>query len=154
TQNDLFDAKTESVKSKTEVFGKPKSLTSRPDPGLQLRQLAGILSAHGLDTTVRVADDGVTDDAMRKEIAANLAREGDFVIVNYLRSALGQEGGGHISPLGAYDEASDSFLVMDVNPNGHTWVWVGAEALFKAMRTKDTSENRGYVLVREPGAAK
>jgi len=36
--------------------------------------------------------------------------------VNYKRSAIGQKGGGHISPLGAYDEISDSFLVLDVNP--------------------------------------
>ena len=27
------------------------------------------------------------------------------VLVNYTRKALGQTGGGHISPLGAYDEA-------------------------------------------------
>jgi len=40
----------------------------------------------------------------------------DLAIVNYKRSAIGQKGGGHISPLGAYDEISDSFLVLDVNP--------------------------------------
>ena len=71
------------------------------------------------------------------------------MIVNYNRSALGQTGGGHISPLGAFDETSDSFLVMDVNPTNHPWVWVPASALFAAMATKDTAENRGYLLVSE-----
>ena len=61
----------------------------------------------------------------------------------------GQEGGGHISPLGAYDRASDSFLIMDVNPNRAPWVWVKAEALIGAMRTFDTVENRGYLLIRD-----
>jgi hypothetical protein len=77
-------------------------------------------------------------------------------VVNYFRPVLGQKGGGHISPLGAYDKASDSFLILDVNPNGHTWVWVPAPLLIKSMRTRDVVENRGYLLVREgpPPAAK
>ena len=78
-----------------------------------------------------------------------IVAEGDYVIVNYDRATLGQTGGGHISPLGAYDQLSDSVLVLDVNPTGHPWVWVEATALFKAMATKDTVENRGYLLVRE-----
>ena len=75
----------------------------------------------------------------------------DYVLVNYARKSLGQTGGGHISPLGAYDEASDSFLIMDVNPNRAPWVWVGADDLIGAMRTFDTVENRGYLLISEKG---
>ena len=54
-------------------------------------------------------------------------------------------------PLGAYDETSDSFLIMDVNPNRAPWVWVGAGDLIRAMRTFDTVENRGYLLISEAG---
>ena len=61
----------------------------------------------------------------------------------------GQKGGGHISPLGAYDERSESFLIMDVNPNRAPWVWVRSEDLIAAMRTFDTVENRGYLLVSD-----
>ena len=50
-------------------------------------------------------------------------------------------------PLGAYDAASDSFLVLDVNPAAAGWVWMPTTALIGAMRTFDTVENRGYVLV-------
>ena len=57
--------------------------------------------------------------------------------------------GGHISPLGAYDEMSDSFLIMDVDPNIAPWVWVESDDLIGAMRTFDTVENRGYVLVAQ-----
>jgi hypothetical protein len=35
------------------------------------------------------------------------------VIVNYLRNAIGQEWGGHISPLAAYDADTDRFLILD-----------------------------------------
>ncbi len=77
---------------------------------------------------------------------------GDYVIVNYTGALLGQKGGAHISPLAAWDEASDSFLLLDVNPNeGKTWAWVPADALFSAMRTKDAVENRGFLLVKEAG---
>jgi hypothetical protein len=51
------------------------------------------------------------------------------------------------SPLGAYDAQSDSFLVLDVNPSTAGWVWMPTSILVKGMRTFDTVENRGYVLI-------
>jgi len=154
TQSTFFDAQTTSVKTRDQFFGRqPTRPGEKPSPGLELRELGDILAAHGLAVTVRVADDKLADDTIRRELVTNLKTPDDYVVVNYLRGALGQKGGGHISPLGAYDEASDSFLVLDVNPNGHTWVWAPAPLLFKAMRTPDAHENRGYVLLRE-GAAK
>jgi hypothetical protein len=149
TPYDLFNARTDVVKTRAEVLGKPHGPGAKSDPGLQLRQLHEVLKADGLETRLRVVDDGLSDEAIRKELAENLATADDYVIVNYFRAALGQEGGGHISPLGAYDEESDSFLILDVNPNGHSWVWAPAAALFRAMRTRDAVENRGYLLVRE-----
>ena len=47
------------------------------------------------------------------------------------------------------DERSDSFLIMDVNPNRAPWVWVRSDELIAAMRTFDTVENRGYLLVSD-----
>ncbi len=103
--------------------------------------------------TVRVVDDGAAPEPLRNELPRNLAARNDYVLVNYARKALGQAGGGHISPLGAYDRASDSFLIMDVNPNRAPWVWVRATDLIAAIRTFDTVENRGYLLVSEGEAA-
>ena len=91
----------------------------------------------------------LTLSTIRREIAANLASKDDFVLVNCARRALGQKGGGHISPLGAYDESSESFLIMDVNPNRAPWVWVRSDELIAAMRTFDTVENLGYLLVSD-----
>ena len=143
----------ERTKKRIEVLGKPIEIAGklRPDFGLQLHQLARMLGAHGLDVTVRVVDPDADAAAIRREIARNLATRDDYVLVNYARKSLGQPGGGHISPLGAYDEASDSFLIMDVNPNRAPWVWVKAGDLIAAMRTFDTVENRGYLLISEKG---
>jgi hypothetical protein len=149
TQGTFFDTQTQSVKTRDQFFGTPRAPGQKPSPGLELRELGGILAAHGLAVEVRVVDDKTADESVRKELIENLRSPGDYAVVNYLRPALGQKGGGHISPLGAYDEESDSFLILDVNPNAQRWVWVPATALIKAMRTKDVNENRGYLLVRE-----
>ena len=36
---------------------------------------------------------------------------------------------------------------LDVNPTTVDWMWVPTAAMVKAMRTFDTVENRGYVIV-------
>ena len=148
TPNNVF---TDEAKSRLEVLGKPIPIggESRSDFGFQLHQLAELLRSHDLDVELRVVDDGADASAIRSELVGNLTAAGDYVLVNYARKALGQPGGGHISPLGAYDEASDSFLILDVNPNRAPWVWVAADDLIAAMRTFDTVENRGYVLISE-----
>ena len=150
TPNNVLSERT---KTRREVLGKPILIEgeAKRDYGLQLRQLAQVLRSHGLKVVTRVVDDGADAGAVRREIAANLASRDDYVLVNYARRALGQEGGGHISPLGAYDEGTDSFLIMDVNPNRAPWVWVKADDLIAAMRTFDTVENRGYLLLSDGG---
>ena len=106
-----------------------------------------MLRANGLATRLVVVDGGVSNEVIRGDLMQNLRRPDDYVVVNYRREAVGQRGGGHISPLGAYDAATDSFLVLDVNPNAAGWVWMPAITLINGMRTFDTVENRGYVLV-------
>ena len=68
-------------------------------------------------------------------------------VVAYSRKAVGQQGYGHISPLGAYDAQSDSFLVLDVNAARYGWVWMPTSTLTKGMRTLYMVENLGYILV-------
>lgn len=150
TSNNVLNERT---KHRVEVLGKPIDIKGdmKSDFGLQLRQLAQVFEAHRVDVAIRVVDDQAAAETIKREIIQNLDTAGDFVLVNYSRKALGQEGGGHISPLGAYDEHSDSFLIMDVNPNNAPWVWVSADDLIRAMRTFDTVENRGYLLIAETG---
>ncbi|RLA22561.1 MAG: phytochelatin synthase [Gammaproteobacteria bacterium] len=149
TQNNVF---LNSPKSRALVLG--KALTDKQgkpikDRGFQLRQLAELFQEHGLTTKIRIVDQSLDNKTIKNEIIENLRTPDDYVIVNYKRSVLNQPGGGHISPLGAYHKASDSFLVMDVTPNKADWVWVKSELLIRAMRTFDTIDNRGYLLIKE-----
>lgn len=140
---------TKSPKTRAQVMGEPMTINGKQvkDFGYQLRQFDELLKAHALRTRLVVVDDKKSEQAIRIELIENLKRRGDYVIVNYARQAVGQQGGGHISPLAAYDTESDSFLVMDVNPASAGWVWMPATTLIKGMRTFDTVENRGYIHV-------
>lgn len=136
-------------KTRTQVFGEPLTINGKQvnDFGYQIRQLDELLRAHGAATQMVIVDDKTTEQDIRHNLVENLKRRGDYVIVNYRRDAVGQRGGGHISPLAAYDADSDSFLVLDVNPASAGWVWMPTATLVKGMRTFDTVENRGYILV-------
>ncbi|AMM23965.1 hypothetical protein AX767_06070 [Variovorax sp. PAMC 28711] len=149
TQDSVID---KGQKTRAQVLGEPVVIGGKQvrDFGYQLRQFDAMLRGNALATRVVVVDDAMPEQAIRGDLVANLARGGDYVVVNYRREAVGQKGGGHISPLGAYDAVSDSFLVLDVNPAAAGWVWMPTAVLVKGMRTFDTVENRGYVLVSAP----
>jgi len=79
-----------------------------------------------------------------------LGQKDHFAIVNYLRMVIGQERGGHISPLAAYDAELDRFLILDVARYKYQPVWVSASDLFSAMNTPDAdngNKKRGFVLI-------
>jgi hypothetical protein len=110
---------------------------------------------HPVAVEVRHAADGGLD-GFRAAARDYLAARDHFVLVNYQRKALGQEIGGHISPLAAYDEKADRFLILDVARYKHQPVWVRASDLFDAMNTPDAANDnktRGYVLIARPAAA-
>jgi hypothetical protein len=141
-----------SPKTRAQVLGEPTIVNGKEvhDYGFQVRQLEALLRANGLSTNLVIVDDTKSEQDIRAALIENLEHPGDYVIVSYLRNAVGQDGPGHISPLGAYDAESDSFLVLDVNPSRAGWVWMPTTTLIKGMRTFDTVENRGYILIRSP----
>ena len=143
---------TKGQKTRAQILGEPVTVNGKQiqDFGYQVRQLDEMLRANGLTTRLVIVDDSKPEQDIRSDLVENLKPRGDYVIVAYQRKAVGQEGPGHISPLGAYDAESDSFLVLDVNPASADWVWMPTAALIKGMRTFDAVENRGYILVETP----
>jgi Phytochelatin synthase len=147
TQDNLLDERTEAIL--------PRDVLARQ--GMTLDQLGALLTLHPVAIEVHHAADGGLE-AFRAAARDYLAAKDHFVIVNYLRKALGQEIGGHISPLAAYDDKADRFLVLDVARYKYPPVWVKASDLFDAMNTVDSvnaGKTRGYVLVTKasPSAA-
>ena len=117
--------------------------------GMTLDQLGQILALYPVKVEVHHAAPGGLDEF--RTLAGGFVKERhQVVLVNYLRKALGQERGGHISPLAAYDPKADRFLILDVARYKYPPVWVTASDLFDAMNTPDAdndNKTRGFVLV-------
>jgi hypothetical protein len=144
TQEGFFTDEASSVRSKLAVtFG-----------GMTLDELGSLLEAHGARVVVVHASDSDLD-RFRAAASANLADPSNVLLVNYLRERLDQGNMGHISPVAAYDSASDRVLVLDTATYKWPATWVKTSDLFGAMNTQDTSsgKSRGYVEVsaRPPG---
>ena len=139
----MLDARTEAVL--------PQAVIARQ--GMTLDQLGGLLRVFGVRAAVHHAAD--LDLAQFRTLAGRaLAAKDQYVIVNYLRRAMGQERGGHISPLAAYDATADRFLILDVARYKYPPVWVTAADLFAAMNTPDAENQgrtRGFVVIGYEG---
>jgi hypothetical protein len=120
-------------------------------PGLTLAQLKGILEAYDARVALYYADADSEDAvaAFRKDLMAVLADSVRFMVVNFKGKAMGTSTGGHISPVAAYDEQTDSVLVLDVAGHRNPWYWVPVAHLYGAMHTLDGKHYRGYLVVED-----
>jgi len=82
--------------------------------GMTLSQLAMILKSNGVRAEAVFAEDSSLA-AFRDQAKSVLADDTSYLLVNYKRAELGQEYGGHISPIAAYNEEHDRFLILDVS---------------------------------------
>jgi hypothetical protein len=88
-----------------------------------------------------------------RDIAKNVIRHNQgYIIVNFYRPGLHEDGGGHMSPLAAYDVKTDRFLLLDVARFRYAPVWVTTADLWHAMDTVDPDAKayRGFVIIK-PG---
>lgn len=67
-------------------------------------------------------------------------------IVNFHRTGVFGEGGGHHSPIGGYLEERDRVLVLDVNAHYGPWL-VARDRLYDAIDTLDGENKRGLLLL-------
>lgn len=150
-QATYLDATTERVKAREVVEFQAAASSGKPDPGLMLQELSRMLEAHGAQVQVRHADldESAGTAKLRADLLAVFADSTHFIIANYDSKSIGQAGYGHISPLAAYDAASDSVLLMDVSGHLNPWLWVPLRDLYLAMHTLDGASYRGYVIVAE-----
>ena len=138
TQENVLNADTEAVI--------PRETIARQ--GLTLEELSNILASYPVQVERHHGSD-VSLDQFRQLIATNLAEPNNFMLVNYLRRSIGQERGGHISPLAAYDADTDQVLILDVSRYKYPSVWVEVEALWNAVNTVDSVSglSRGIVMI-------
>ena len=87
---------------------------------------------------------------LRAILEANEASANDFVILHFLQDRLTNDPGGpyaHISPVGAYDAASGSVLVLDVDREYYGPYWVSVERLLTALSAETPAYGHGGLLI-------
>ena len=120
------------------------------DAGVSLADLSKILSkVYGLKVKVNYADknDEKSVNKFRDDLKKYLTENKKFIVVNFDGKMIGNKTRGHISPAVAYDEVSDSVLVLDAALHKNSWYWVGVKELYNAMNSKDDENFRGYLVV-------
>jgi hypothetical protein len=119
--------------------------------GLYLAELGNMLKAFDV-TIAEYHSDTVTVDEFRRLAVAALKSTDRYVVVNFSRERITQEGGGHFSPLAAYDSKSDRFLVLDTARYKYPPFWVKAQDLWDAMNTidADAKAKRGFLIIGRP----
>ena len=148
-QETFFNQKTDKIKAKSVIEGKSKNSANIYDAGLSLGDLEQILTqSYNLKTTLTYANkfDQKSVNKFRKLIQEILTENQIFIIANFNGKILGQKTGGHISPIAAYDQNSDSILVLDVALHKNQWFWVKLENFYKAMNSKDANQYRGFII--------
>ena len=141
TQDNVLNGRTDGVVTERTIARR----------GMLLAEVARVLEVYGAKVDLHQAATSSVD--LFREMAVRYLNEpGHHVIVNYSYAALGQEGAGHISPLGAYDAESDRFLILDVARYKTPAIWITADHLFDAMaalKSPGSSQARGFLLIRK-----
>lgn len=119
--------------------------------GMTLDQLSAVL-AHFPVTVHKLHASDLTLKQFR-DLVRDTTRRGDqFALLNFRRAEIGEVGGGHWSPLAAFDAASDSVLLLDVARYKYPAAWVPVVQLYRAALAVDSTSglSRGVVVVGRP----
>ena len=135
TQDNFFNEKVEKIISQNEVNQK----------GIKLSTMHLILQSYGLQNTIFYANK--TNFINFKKTLIKALHNNQYVIVNFFRKSLLQKGAGHHSPIAAYDEQTDQFLILDVARFKYPAFWVKARDLWNAINTKDDNSFRGFIII-------
>lgn len=140
TQENLFES------ANTRAVLSPELVAHQ---GMTLKQLRALLASLGLQAQA-IHGDQLSQAQLRLLLRSNLSDPRDRLLINYDRQALGQAGGGHISPVAAYHAPTDRVLILDVARYRYPSVWVPLSDLWQAIRSTDSSSSRsrGLVVVR------
>jgi hypothetical protein len=153
SQLTFLNEKTDKIKNRKVIeLNNVEEDEDKIDPGLNLDQLAAMLDQVyklKVKTTHVTKVDDSDLEKFRWLLKTTFNDKNHYLIANFNGRALGLKSDGHISPIVAFDQDSDSVLVLDVASHKRPWYWVKAEHLYKAMNTLDDKKYRGYLIVSQ-----
>lgn len=120
------------------------------EKGMSLHELARAISAWGVQTKSLYASN-LTEQMFREFLKNTLVQTDRFIIANYYRPLIQGVYGGHFSPIAAYDQKTDSLLLLDVYRHEFTSTWIEVPKFLEAMQKMSTESglSRGLILIQK-----
>lgn len=148
TEENFFNAKVAGLLDKAIIEGKIKQ-NGKYNVGVGLDQLAKALNLQGLKAIDFHAISAESKDITQfRELVKQITAEPtQYMLVNYNLNVELKLDGGHFAPVAAYDQVSDSVLLLDPWNAVGPWTWIKLVDLYKSMNTQDGKVYRGYILV-------
>ena len=122
--------------------------------GDYLTRLLSKLNIQAKVDVVHMDDDGPEMAAkLRAALEQNEKSDDDFLIFNFLQKVFVGDlfgGGGHFSPVAAYDAVNRRVLILDVYRKDYEPYWIPEQTALDGMATRDSTSrrNRGYLHIR------
>jgi glutathione gamma-glutamylcysteinyltransferase len=123
------------------------------EKGITFPQLVCLARCNGARVEATRASDATLEQLRDAARRASRSSGEPHLVVSYDRSALGQTGSGHFSPIAGFHEASDRVLVLDVARFKYPPHWVPVKMLWQAMLPIDpvTGKSRGFFELSRAG---
>lgn len=148
--SNFFNEETDKVLDHRTIYMKLTKKDGTFGGGIDIDELQKMLKIHGVKSKL-VNVDKFSEKKLsefRKLVKNVVNSDQEFLVLNYDHSYKGLMGG-HYSPVVAYDEKSDSVLMLDVAAHRNPWVWINLSDIYHAMNTKNYAQTayRGYLIV-------
>lgn len=153
TQLTLLTPETEKIKRKTDIAptlrNKEEQAANAFNPGLDLHEVKALLEHYEANACLYLASQPV-DEAIAEftdRVRDVIMDPEKVMIANFHGEQLGADTKGHYSIIAAYDEDSDSILVLDTAAHKNPWFWAPMRHFYLAMHKASDEKVRGYLIV-------
>ncbi len=149
-ESNFFNEETDKILDRRAISMKITKKDGKFGGGIDINELQKMLKVHGVKSKLvnveKFSNEKLNEFRSLVKKAVNSDKE--FLLLNYDHSYKGLMGG-HFSPITAYDEKSDSVLMLDVAAHRNPWIWINLSEIYHAMNTKNYAQTayRGYLIV-------
>lgn len=149
-ETNFFNEATDKILNRKVISMKMTKTDGNFGGGIDIEELQKMLKIHGVKSKLfnveKFSDEKLA--GFRKLVKEVVNSDKEFLLLNYDHSYKGLMGG-HFSPIVAYDEKSDSVLMLDVAAHRNPWIWINLSDIYHAMNTKNYAQTgyRGYLVV-------
>jgi len=149
-ETNFFNSETDKILDRRVISMKLTNKNGNFGGGIDIDELQKMLRVHGVKSKLTNVEKYNEENLAKfRELVKKVVNsDREFLVLNYDHSYKGLLGG-HFSPVVAYDEQSDSVLMLDVAAHRNPWIWINLSDIYHAMNTKNYAQTsyRGYLVI-------